>query len=179
MSTFHWTKRLLTGMIRASIPTRDRAQPAHVAADTTPHCSPTFLETNVCYVESGQPQVLPVDSSPTHRPREDWRSGHLFFWSLQQEVHLADDFVVHPIHWERCPLAAADPYARAWITLQSHRGLAYNTLDAYSRGLERYFRFLAQLHSACAAVTRAEVGLYLASLQADAHASRTQRFSSY
>ena len=80
---------------------------------------------------------------------------------------MAGDFVVHPIHWDRCPLAAADPYARTWITLQSHRGLAYNTLDAYSRGLERYFRFLSKLHFSCAAVTRAEVGLYLASFQAD------------
>jgi integrase/recombinase XerD len=65
------------------------------------------------------------------------------------------------------PLAAADSHARAWITLQSHRGLAYNTLDAYSRGLERYFRFLTQFHFSCVSVTRAEVGLYLASLQAD------------
>jgi integrase/recombinase XerD len=80
---------------------------------------------------------------------------------------LAGDFVVHPIRWDRCPSAAGDPHARAWITLQSHRGLAYNTLDAYSRSLERYFRFLEQLHSSCVAVTRAEVGLYLASLQVD------------
>ena len=80
------------------------------------------------------------------------------------------DFVVHPIRWDRCPLAAADLHARAWITLQSHRGLAHNTLDAYSRGLERYFRFLTQLHFSCVSVTRAEVGLYLASLQADGSA---------
>jgi site-specific recombinase XerD len=45
--------------------------------------------------------------------------------------------------------------------------LACNTLDAYSRGLERYFRFLVQLHSSCVSATRAEVGLYLASLQTD------------
>ena len=94
-------------------------------------------------------------------------SGHLFFWNLRSEVHLPCDFVVHPIRWDRCPLAAADPHARAWITLQSHRGLAYNTLDAYSRGLERYFRFLTQRHFFCLSVTRAEVGLYLASLQVD------------
>jgi integrase/recombinase XerD len=80
---------------------------------------------------------------------------------------LPGDFVVHPIRWDRCPLAASDPHARAWITLQSHRGLAENTLDAYSRGLERYFRFLTQLHFSCLTITRAEVGLYLASLQAD------------
>jgi len=69
---------------------------------------------------------------------------------------LAGDFVVHPIRWDRCPSAAGDPHARAWITLQSQRGLAYNTLDAYSCSLERYFRFLEQLHSSCVVVTRAE-----------------------
>jgi len=103
-----------------------------------------------------------VVSSTESRP-----FSHLFFWNLQQEVHLSADFVVHAVRWDRYPLAAADPHARAWLTLQSHRGLAHNTLDAYSRALERYLRFLAQLHFSCASITRAEVGLYLASLQAD------------
>jgi site-specific recombinase XerD len=79
---------------------------------------------------------------------------------------LSCDFVVHPIRWGRFPFVAADPYARAWVTLQAHRGLAHNTLDAYSRGLERYFHFLAQLQLSCVSVTRAEFGLYLASFQA-------------
>jgi hypothetical protein len=39
--------------------------------------------------------------------------------------------------------------------------------ENYSRSLELYFRFLEQLHSSCVVVTRAEVGLYLASLQVD------------
>ena len=52
------------------------------------------------------------------------------------------DFVVHPIRWECCPLVAADLHACSWLTLQSQRGLAPNTLDAYSRALERYLRFL-------------------------------------
>jgi integrase/recombinase XerD len=80
---------------------------------------------------------------------------------------LSCDFVVHPIRWDRCPLVAADPQARAWLTLQSHRGLACNTLDAYSRGLERYFHFLTQLRLSCVSVTRSEVALYLGSLQVD------------
>ena len=77
------------------------------------------------------------------------------------------DFVVHPIRWDRCPLVAADPHARAWLTLQSHRGLACNTLDAYSRGLERYFHFLTQVHLSCVSVKRSEVALYLGSQQTD------------
>jgi hypothetical protein len=126
-----------------------------------------YQATTVSYVESGQPQVFPVGSSSPDRPTESRPSSHLFFWNLQQEVRLSRDFVVHPIRWGRCLLAAADPHAHAWLTLQSHRGLAPNTLDAYSRALVRYFRFLAQLHLSCVSVTHAEVGLYLASLQAD------------
>jgi integrase/recombinase XerD len=71
----------------------------------------------------------------------------------------------HPIRWERCPLVAADPHACSWLTLQSHRGLASNTLDAYSRALERYLGFL-KLHSLVStSVTRGDLGLYLATLQ--------------
>ena len=77
------------------------------------------------------------------------------------------DFVVHPIRWDRCPLVAADPHARSWLTIQSHRGLAYNTLDAYSRCLERYLSFLGPHQFSCVSVTRCEVGLYLSSLQAN------------
>ena len=113
-------------------------------------------------------QVFSAGSSLPRKPRETRPFSHLFFWNLQQEVHLSSsDFVVHPIRWDRCPVAAADPHARAWLTLQSHRGLAPNTLDAYSRALERYFRFLTQLHFSCGSITRADVGLYLASFQAD------------
>jgi site-specific recombinase XerD len=77
------------------------------------------------------------------------------------------DFVVHPIRWDRCPFVAADPQARSWLTIQSHRGLAYNTLDAYSRALERYLGFLRPCQYSYASVTRVEIGFYLSSLQAD------------
>lgn len=76
------------------------------------------------------------------------------------------DFAVHPIHLERCPLVAADLHACSWLTLQSRRGLAPNTLDAYSRALERYLAFLKRSSMAAATVTRGDVGLYLASFQA-------------
>jgi hypothetical protein len=35
------------------------------------------------------------------------------------------------------------------IGSRSNRGLARNKLDAYSRGLERYLRFMIQLHFSC------------------------------
>ena len=50
--------------------------------------------------------------------------------------------------------------------MQSHRGLSSNTLDAYSRALERYLTFLKSARVASVSATRADVGLYLAALQA-------------
>jgi site-specific recombinase XerD len=51
------------------------------------------------------------------------------------------------------------------LTFQSHRGLAKNTLDAYSQGLEVFLRFLSQQQLSVLAVTRVHIGTYLASLQ--------------
>ena len=115
----------------------------------------------------GKLRVFPADSSPPRSPREAGAPSRLLFWSLHQEVHLSGDFVVHPIRWERCPLVAADPHARSWLTLQSHRGLALNSLDAYSRGLERYLRFVDDYHLSCLSVTSADMGLYLSGLQSN------------
>jgi integrase/recombinase XerD len=84
---------------------------------------------------------------------------------LHQEVHVPFEFTVHPIRWDRFPLVASDSHAHAWLLLQSYRGLSSNTLDAYSRGLEKYLNFLKLGSSASSAVTRADVGLYLAALQ--------------
>jgi integrase/recombinase XerD len=79
------------------------------------------------------------------------------------------DFIVHPIRWDRCPLVAADPHARSWLTIQSHRGLAYNTLNVYSRALEPWNATLASWDHAISLVylQHADVGFYLASLQSD------------
>jgi site-specific recombinase XerD len=79
---------------------------------------------------------------------------------------LSCDFVVHAVHWHRCPLAAADPHARAWLTLQSHRGLARNMLDAYARALGRYLAFLVQRHLTCMSTSRVDIAFYLSSGQA-------------
>jgi integrase/recombinase XerD len=66
---------------------------------------------------------------------------------------------------DRCPAVAAHPMCRAWLTFQSHRGLAGNTLDAYSRGLEAFLHFLSDEQLSIPAVTRIHIGSYLASLQ--------------
>jgi site-specific recombinase XerD len=116
-------------------------------------------------------QVFPIGSSPTNHPREAEKPIHLIFWNLQQEVHLPCDFVVHPIRWDCCPLTATDPHARSWLTLQFHRGLARNTLDAYARALERYLTFLSQRRLTCTLVSRIDIALYLSSVQSGARLS--------
>jgi integrase/recombinase XerD len=79
---------------------------------------------------------------------------------------LAIDFKVEPIRWNLFPLAASDSLCRAWLTFQSQRGLSRNTLEAYCRGLELFLRFLADQKLAVATVTGADVGGYLAVMQA-------------
>ena len=78
---------------------------------------------------------------------------------------MSNNFVVQPVRWDRCPTVAAHPLCRAWLTFQSHRGLAENTLDAYSRGLEVFLRFLSPQELSIQTVTRLHIGAYLASFQ--------------
>jgi len=79
---------------------------------------------------------------------------------------LAIDFKVEPIRWNLFPLAASNSLCRAWLTFQSQRGLSRNTLEAYCRGLELFLRFLADQKLEVATVTGADVGGYLAVMQA-------------
>lgn len=79
-------------------------------------------------------------------------------------------FVVEPIRWEHFPLASSHPLCRAWLTFQSQRGLSRNTLEAYSRGLEIFLRFLADQQLLIPAVTHAHIGAYLATMQSDGSA---------
>jgi integrase/recombinase XerD len=110
--------------------------------------------------------VFSAGSPPPRSTRETFVPSCLFSLDLHQEVHVPFEFTVHPIRWDRCPLVASDVQAHAWLLLQSHRGLSANTLDAYSRALERYLAFLKLARVASVSATRADVGLYLAALQA-------------
>jgi integrase/recombinase XerD len=78
---------------------------------------------------------------------------------------LTSIFAVQPVRWDRCPVAAAHPLCRVWLAFQSNRGLARNTLDAYSQGLEVFLRFLSYQQLSVPAVARVHIGAYLASLQ--------------
>jgi integrase/recombinase XerD len=80
---------------------------------------------------------------------------------------LAIDFKVEPIRWNKFPVAASDSLCRSWVTFQSQRGLSRNTLEAYSRGLEIFLRFLADRQLSISAVTRAHIGAFLAAMQSD------------
>lgn len=78
---------------------------------------------------------------------------------------MAIDFVVEPIRWECFPLVAAHPLCRAWLIFQSQRGLSRNTLEAYCRGLELFLRFLSNQQLSATAVTRVQIGAYLATMR--------------
>lgn len=56
------------------------------------------------------------------------------------------------VGWDRYPRTAGFDLARRWVTIQVNLGLAWNTIDAYSRALEDYLRFS---HQRCADVSRA------------------------
>jgi hypothetical protein len=45
------------------------------------------------------------------------------------------------VKWGHYPIVAADQGARAWVQIQGNLGRAPNTVDAYGRDLEDYFRF--------------------------------------
>jgi hypothetical protein len=74
------------------------------------------------------------------------------------------ELVVHPIRWNLAPTAGENQPARNWLTFQSNRGLAPNTLDAYVRGIEIYFAFLIKQGVRVEDATRIEVGAYINSL---------------
>jgi len=74
------------------------------------------------------------------------------------------ELVIHPIRWNLAPTASDNQWARNWLSFQSNRGLAPNTLDAYVRGIEIYFAFLARQSVRVEDATRAEIGAYINSL---------------
>src|SRR5260221_11213345 len=49
------------------------------------------------------------------------------------------------IDWSRYPLTGGSDVGRRWLQIQCDLGLARNTIEAYGRGLEEYFRFIRDL----------------------------------
>jgi site-specific recombinase XerD len=70
------------------------------------------------------------------------------------------------IQWGRLPVVAELAEATAWMTFQSCRGLAVNTIDAYGRNLERYLCFLQKIGVRPWEVKQDQVASYLHDLLA-------------
>src|SRR5258707_8709589 len=162
--------------MRRLFPRQVRAPTVRSGPDSISYSSRMCERIPVSYVEldfgdgvQGKGAVpLPLLSSLEAVLATSTTQDALFSSDSRQEVHLAVNFVVQPVRWDRCPAVAAHPVCRAWLTFQSHRGLAGNTLDAYSRGLEAFLHFLSDKQLSVPAVTRIHIGSYLASLQSDA-----------
>ena len=55
---------------------------------------------------------------------------------------MALEFTICEVKWERYPRVSENVHAREWRKLNSIRGLAANTLDAYGRDLDAYLTLL-------------------------------------
>jgi integrase/recombinase XerD len=65
------------------------------------------------------------------------------------------------VDWNRYPRITDRKQAQHWLQIQENLGLAHNTIDAYARALEDYFRVCDQ-HSIDALVaTREHIALYV------------------
>ena len=65
------------------------------------------------------------------------------------------------VRWERYPLVARSPHARAWLTIQAHLGRASNTVEAYGRALQDYLTFAERRGVVAEAAARAHVAAYV------------------
>ena len=76
------------------------------------------------------------------------------------------------IAWSRYPLIAESDLGRRWLQIQGDLGLAQNTVEAYGRGLEEYFRFVRDLEIAPTKAGREIIATYVRSLRARPGATR-------
>jgi integrase/recombinase XerD len=68
------------------------------------------------------------------------------------------------VKWDRYPTVAADARARAWLRIHGDLGRAFNTVDAYGRGLEDYLRFSQRVGVPPQDATRGHVAAYVREL---------------
>jgi integrase/recombinase XerD len=71
---------------------------------------------------------------------------------------------VTDVEWDHYPTVAADEKARAWLQIHGNLGRAPNTVDAYGRGLEDYFRFSHHVGVHPESATRVHVAAYVREL---------------
>ena len=82
--------------------------------------------------------------------------------------------MIEEIQWSRIPIVAELAEARAWMTFQACRGLAWNTLDAYGRNLEHYLRSLQLTGVQPWDIKQNQVAAYLHKLLAISSKSETE-----
>lgn len=70
----------------------------------------------------------------------------------------------HSVHWERYPLVTQDTEAKLWLSIQANLGLSPNTVEAYGRALEDYFRFCQRIPIQPVLATREHISLYVRDL---------------
>jgi integrase/recombinase XerD len=64
--------------------------------------------------------------------------------------------------WERYPAVAENDRAREWLQIQADLGLARNTIEAYGRSLEDYFRFSEGRSTDVVSVSKSHIAAYVA-----------------
>ena len=64
--------------------------------------------------------------------------------------------------WERYPAVAANDRAREWLQIQADLGLARNTIEAYGRSLEDYFRFSEGRSTDVVTASKSHIAAYVA-----------------
>jgi len=65
------------------------------------------------------------------------------------------------VRWERYPLVARSPHARAWLTIQAHLGRAPNTVEAYGRALQDYLAFTERSGVGAETAAREHIAAYV------------------
>jgi integrase/recombinase XerD len=64
--------------------------------------------------------------------------------------------------WERYPAVAENDRAREWLQIQAELGLARNTIEAYGRSLEDYFRFTEGRSTDVVSASKSHIAGYVA-----------------
>src|SRR5712691_11675664 len=69
--------------------------------------------------------------------------------------------MVYSVRWERYPLVTQNADARLWLNIEANLGLSANTVEAYGRALEDYFRFCQRSSIQPTLATREHISLYV------------------
>ncbi len=70
------------------------------------------------------------------------------------------------VQWERYPAVAENDRAREGLQIQADLGLARNTIEAYGRSLEDYFRFSEGRSTNVVSASKSHIAAYVAWLSA-------------